>query len=71
MFLGQQSLRPIGDQRLAWGDVKRVPSRGYTPRQNHLLAALPPDDYERLLPELEPVPLPASWVVYGAGDREK
>ena len=43
----------------------------HTPRQNHLLAALPSEDYERLLPRLVPVPLPVGWTVYGPGDREK
>jgi CRP-like cAMP-binding protein len=38
-----------------------------TPRQNHLLAALPVADYRRLLPELELVPLPLGWAVYEAG----
>jgi CRP-like cAMP-binding protein len=28
-------------------------------------------DYERLLPDLEPVRLPLGWTVHGAGDREK
>ena len=37
------------------------------PRQNRLLAALPAADYERLLPELELVPLPLGWAVYEAG----
>jgi CRP-like cAMP-binding protein len=37
------------------------------PRQNHLLAALPAEDYERLLPELELVPMPLGWVVYESG----
>ena len=41
-----------------------------TPRQNRLLAALPRDDYERLLPDLEPVALPSGWIVHGASDRE-
>jgi len=39
----------------------------HTPQQNHLLAALPPADYERLLPHLELVPLPLGWAVYEAG----
>ena len=43
----------------------------HAPRHNHLLAALPLEDYERLLPDLEPVPLPLGWTVHGAGDREK
>lgn len=48
-----------------------VLSAAHTPRQNHLLAALPPEDYERLLPDLEPVDLPLAWTVHHAGDREK
>jgi len=43
----------------------------HTPRQNRLLAALPVEDYERLLPELEFVPLPQGLSVHDAGDREK
>jgi CRP-like cAMP-binding protein len=38
-----------------------------SPRQNHLLAALPESDYARLLPDLELVPLPLGWAVYEAG----
>ena len=29
-----------------------------SPRENHLLDALPADEYERLFPYLEPVPMP-------------
>lgn len=43
----------------------------HAPRQNHLLAALPPEDYERLLPDLEHVPLPLGWTVYQPGERPK
>jgi len=39
------------------------------PKQNRLLAALPATDYERLLPDLEPVPLPLGWVVYESGGK--
>ena len=35
--------------------------------QNHLLAALPTADYERLLPNLELIPLPLGWAVYESG----
>jgi len=42
-----------------------------TPRQNHLLAALPADVLQRLLPELELVPLPPGWTIYGPGERQK
>jgi CRP-like cAMP-binding protein len=48
-------------------DKKRGVSGHHTPKQNHLLAALPAADYERLLPELELVPLPLGWAVYESG----
>ena len=38
-----------------------------TPRQNHLLAALPDESYERLLPHLELVSMPLAKVVYESG----
>jgi len=41
-----------------------------SPRQNHLLAALPAADYEQLLPHLELVPLPLAWPVYESGDAQ-
>jgi CRP-like cAMP-binding protein len=37
------------------------------PRQNHLLDALPADDLARLLPQMEPVPLPLGLVLYESG----
>lgn len=37
------------------------------PAQNHLLAALPNETYERLLPHLEPVSMPLGEVVYESG----
>jgi len=37
------------------------------PKQNHLLAVLPATDYERLLPQLELIPLPLGLVVYESG----
>jgi CRP-like cAMP-binding protein len=40
-----------------------------SPRQNHLLAALPAADYERLLPHLEPVTLPLGLVVFESGSK--
>jgi CRP-like cAMP-binding protein len=46
-------------------------SAHHTPEQNRLLAALPPEDYERLLPHLEPVPLPLGWTIHGPDDREE
>jgi CRP-like cAMP-binding protein len=45
-------------------------SRPYTPTQNHLLAALPVTDYERLLPDLELVPLALGESVYESGSDQ-
>ena len=39
----------------------------HSARQNHLLAALPKADYERLLPNLELVPMPLGQVLYRSG----
>ena len=70
-MLEQYSCRPYPDTRFASGGRKRAVSAPHTPRQNHLLAALPVADYECLLPDLEPVPLPVGWTVHDAGDREE
>lgn len=37
------------------------------PRQNHLLAALPPDEWERWLPTLQAVDMPLGEVLYESG----
>jgi len=51
--------------------MKIPPSSGrQSPRQNCLLAVLPPADYERLAPHLELVPLPLGWAVYESGDAQ-
>ena len=42
----------------------------HKPKQNHLLAALPAVEYERLLPQLELIPLPLGWAVYEAGRQQ-
>jgi CRP-like cAMP-binding protein len=38
-----------------------------TPKQNHVLAALPEADYARLAPDLELIPMPLGWAVYESG----
>jgi CRP-like cAMP-binding protein len=43
-------------------------SSPHTPKQNHLLDALPAEDYARLLPDLELVQMPLGWSVYESGD---
>ena len=42
-------------------------SSTHNPKQNHLLSALPAQDYARLLPDLEPIVMPLGWVVYESG----
>jgi CRP-like cAMP-binding protein len=39
------------------------------PRLNQILAALPAADYERILPELERVPMPRRWTMSESGDH--
>lgn len=39
------------------------------PKQNQILAALPTEDYKRLLPDLELVELPLGWVMSESGDH--
>jgi len=70
-MLEQHSFRPYPETRFASRDRMYGMSAQHTPRQNQLLAALPLEDYERLLPDLEPVSLPLGWTIHGAGDREK
>ena len=40
-------------------------------KQNHLLAALPAEDYERLAPDLDPIPMPLGWSVYESGGPQR
>jgi hypothetical protein len=70
-MLGRHSFRPYPEMGIASRERKRAVSAQHTPRQNHLLAALPGEDYERLLPHLAPVPLPLGCTVHCAGDRER
>jgi CRP-like cAMP-binding protein len=70
-LLERHSFQQYPETRFASEDGRRAVSAQRTPRQNRLLAALPLEDYVRLLPELEPVPLPLAWTVHRAGDREK
>jgi CRP-like cAMP-binding protein len=65
----QPAFHQHSDTRVAPGVREFVGQ--HAPTQNHLLAALPLVDYERLVPELEPVPLPLGRIVHESGDREK
>src|SRR5450759_3904242 len=44
-------------------------SAPHTPNQNHLLAALPTAEFERLAPNLELVPMPLGEVLYESGGQ--
>src|ERR1700747_2056119 len=58
------------DANTAW--LARValfmPGPAHDPQQNHLLAALPPPERERLYPHLRLAPLPLRHVLYESGD---
>ncbi len=41
----------------------------HNPLQNHLLAALPAEDYARLLPALELIPMPLGWAICESGGQ--
>jgi CRP-like cAMP-binding protein len=71
MLLGRHPFQPNPGTRLTSSDRTHAVATCHAPKQNRLLAALPLEDYERLLPDLEPVPLPLGWTVHGAGEREK
>ena len=70
-MLKHQSLQLYPEMRYEPRSRKRDVSPQHTPRRNRLLAALPVEDYERLLPDLEFIPLPLNCTVYGVDDREK
>ncbi|MGO9443941.1 MAG: Crp/Fnr family transcriptional regulator [Thiobacillaceae bacterium] len=44
-------------------------SSPHSPSQNHLLAALPADEYARILPNLELVPMPLGEMLYESGEQ--
>jgi CRP-like cAMP-binding protein len=49
--------------------VTAARSSPHSPKQNHLLAALPAEDYARLLPDLDLVPMPLGEALYESGGR--
>ena len=49
---------------------RAVPSALDTPKANRLLAALPEESYDALLPSLEQVPLPLGMAVYESGGKQ-
>lgn len=68
---GSHSVSPYPRTRFAVSDSGHFVSPLPTPRQNHLLAALSPQEYHRVVRHLEPCPLPLGWALHEAGDRER
>lgn len=48
-----------------------APSLAQNPLLNHLLAELPSEAYQRLLPDLAGIPLPLGEEIYAAGETLK
>jgi CRP-like cAMP-binding protein len=69
--LGRFSFQSYPDTRFGSSDSTRAVCPQSAPRQNHLLAALPIADCERLLPDLEPIALPLGWTIYAPGDPQR
>lgn len=67
---GQRPIGPHPRSRFAFQEGRRSVPAPDSPRLNDLLAALPQEDFDRLQPDLKPVPLPKGWTIYGAGERE-
>lgn len=63
------NVRPPCERSVRQIEAIRRPPSPAPPTKNRLLAALPDTDYERLLPQLEPVVLPLGSTVYEAGSR--
>lgn len=61
----------LPDARFAAPMHTRANVQTHSPRQNRLLAGLSVDDYEHVLPRLEPMNMPLGWMMYGPGDRQK
>jgi CRP-like cAMP-binding protein len=68
---GQCVIRQYPETRFASGEREQPLASWLAPRQNRILAALPDEDYARLLPCLEPVALPLGWTMHAAGERQK
>jgi CRP-like cAMP-binding protein len=59
------ALRTLAGRRGGWGAMPRTKPLA-APQGNRLLARLPPEEYERLLPRLQVVPLAFKHVLYEA-----
>jgi CRP-like cAMP-binding protein len=51
--------------------MRKMPAAPGSPKDNRLLAALPEESYQALLPFLEPVGLPLGMAVYESGGKQR
>jgi CRP-like cAMP-binding protein len=70
-MLAQPSIQHFPRTPFAPPRIQRAAPILHTPSQNRILAALPPHEYARLLPNLEPVSLAMGQTLHGAGSCEK
>lgn len=70
-MLAQPSIQPFPRTRFAPPRIQRAEPIRHTPSQNRILAALPPHEYARLLPHLEPVRLAMGQTLHDASGCEK
>jgi CRP-like cAMP-binding protein len=70
-MLEQQSVQPHPKTRFVHQNRIYVAPALSSAKRNHLLAALPRKEYERLLLLLELVPLPLGEVIYDSGEKQK
>ena len=70
-MLGQQPNRSYSNTRFVLNNSKYASPEPHPPTQNSLLAALSREEYERLLPDLEPVALQQGSIVHRADERDK
>jgi len=70
-MVGLHSLSPSPGTRVAVSDSRHFVPTQATPRQNHLLAALSQQEYQRVVSDLEPCPLPLGWTIHEAGGDDR
>jgi CRP-like cAMP-binding protein len=56
-------------QKVSLSKAPHTPAPAPDPRHNQILAALPAEDYARLLPDLQLVDMPRGWTMSESGDH--
>ena len=68
---GRDTFQPNPETRFASKAGRHAAAAQYSLGKNRLLALLPAEDYERLWPALELIPLPRAWPVRRASEQGK